>query len=70
MNAKLIVVLLLSAAALLFIIQNAAVVEIRLLFWSIQMSRSIWMILLLGVGIVIGWFLPAWLKHRRARTTR
>jgi len=67
MNAKLIVVLLLTAAALLFIVQNAAVVEIRFLFWSIQMSRSIWMILLLGAGIVIGWFLPAWLKHRRGR---
>ena len=67
MNAKLVVVLLLSAAALLFIIQNTAVVEIRFLFWSIQMSRSIWMILLLGVGIVIGWLLPAWFKHRRAR---
>jgi putative membrane protein len=66
-NAKLIVVLLLSAAALLFIVQNTAVVEIRFLVWSIQMSRSIWMILLLGAGIVIGWFLRAWLKHRRAR---
>ena len=70
MNAKLIVVLVLFAAALLFIIQNASVVEIRFLFWSIQMSRSIWMILLLGAGIVIGWFLPGWLRHRRGRTAR
>ena len=67
MNAKLIVVVLLSAAAVLFIIQNTAVVEIRFLFWSVQMSRSIWMILLLAVGIVIGWFLPGWFKHRRSR---
>ncbi|MGD8477768.1 MAG: LapA family protein [Burkholderiales bacterium] len=67
MNAKLIIVLLLSVAAVLFIIQNTAVVEIRFLFWSIQMSRSIWMVLLLAVGIVIGWSLSAWLKHRRAR---
>jgi uncharacterized integral membrane protein len=66
-NAKLIVVVLLSAAAVLFIIQNTAVVEIRFLFWSVQMSRSIWMILLLAVGIVIGWFLPGWFKHRRSR---
>ncbi|MGD2141317.1 MAG: LapA family protein [Burkholderiales bacterium] len=66
-NAKLIIVLLLSVAAVLFIIQNTAVVEIRFLFWSIQMSRSIWMVLLLAVGIVIGWSLSAWLKHRRAR---
>jgi len=66
-NAKLILVLLLSGAAVLFIIQNVAIVEIQFLFWSIQMSRSLLMFLLVGVGMLIGWFLHAWLKHRRAR---
>ena len=66
-NAKLFVVLFLLGAAVLFIIQNVAVVEIQFLFWSIQMSRSLLMFLLLAVGILIGWFLHAYMKHRRAR---
>jgi len=67
MNAKLVLVLLLLGAAVLFIIQNVAVVEIQFLVWSIQMSRSLLMFLLLAVGMLIGWFLHAWLRHRRAR---
>ena len=67
MNAKLILVLVLTGATVLFIIQNVAVVEIQFLFWSIQMSRSLLMFFLLAVGMLIGWFLHAWLRHRRAR---
>ena len=67
MNAKLILVLVLLGAAVLFIIQNVAVVEIQFLFWSMQLSRSLLMFLVLAVGILVGWFLHAWLKHQRAR---
>jgi len=66
-NAKLLVVLVLLGAAVLFIVQNVAVVEIQFLFWSMQMSRSLLMFLLLAIGILIGWFLHAFVKHRRAR---
>lgn len=65
MNAKLFFVLLLLGAAVLFIIQNVAMVEIQFLFWSMQMSRSLLMFFLLAVGILIGWFMHAYLKHRR-----
>ncbi len=67
MNAKLLLVLVLLGAVVLFIIQNVAVVEIQFLFWSMQLSRSLLMFLVLAVGILIGWFTHAWLKHRRAR---
>lgn len=67
MNAKLLVVLVLLGAAVLFIVQNVAMVEIQFLFWSMQMSRSLLMFLLLAIGILIGWFLHAFVKHRRAR---
>jgi uncharacterized integral membrane protein len=66
-NAKLLVVLVLLGAAVLFIVQNVAMVEIQFLFWSMQMSRSLLMFLLLAIGILIGWFLHAFVKHRRAR---
>ena len=65
MDAKLIGVLVLAGLVVLFIIQNVAVAEIQLLFWSIQMSRSLLMFLLLAVGMIIGWFLNAYLKKSR-----
>ena len=65
MNAKLLLVLLLLGAVVLFIIQNVAVVEIQFMFWSMQMSRSLLMFLVLAVGVLIGWFTHAYLKHRR-----
>ncbi|MEO0616702.1 MAG: LapA family protein [Pseudomonadota bacterium] len=40
---------------MVFAIQNAAVVEIRLLFWQIAFPRSLLIFLMLLIGIVIGW---------------
>lgn len=57
MSIKLVLSLVLAVLALIFIIQNAAVVEIHFLFWKVSMSRLIWMFLLLAVGLVIGWLL-------------
>jgi putative membrane protein len=69
-NYKLILILILAGLAVLFIIQNVTVVEIRLLFWSIQMSRSLLVFLLLAIGIIIGWFLHGYLKYRKGKSDR
>jgi putative membrane protein len=68
MNYKLILVLILTGLAVLFIIQNVAIVEIQFLFWSIQMSRSLLIFLLLAIGIIIGWFLHGYLKYRKGKS--
>ncbi len=65
MNFKFIAILILAGLAVLFIIQNVAVVEIQFLFWSIKMSRSLLMFLLLAIGIILGWFLHNYIKYRR-----
>jgi len=67
MNYKLILILILACLAGLFIIQNVAVVEIRFLFWSIQMSRSLFVFFLVAIGIIIGWFLHSFFKHRKGK---
>lgn len=64
MNHKLTLILFLSALSVIFIVQNVVVVEIRFLFWSIAMSRSLLMLLLLAIGISIGWFLHGFYSHR------
>ncbi len=68
MNFKLILILILAGLTVLFIIQNVTVVEIQFLFWSIQMSRSLLMFLLLAIGIIIGWFLHGYLKHKKDKS--
>ena len=68
MNYKLILSLILAGLILLFIIQNFAVVEIQFLFWSIQMSRSLLIFLLLAIGVIIGWFLHGYLKQRSGKS--
>jgi putative membrane protein len=67
MNAKLILILVLVGLAVIFIIQNVAIVEIQFLLWSFQMSRSLLIFLLLTIGILIGWFLQAFMRHRRSK---
>ena len=67
MNYKMLLILILSGLAVLFIIQNVAVVEIQFLFWATQMPRSLLMFLLLAIGIIIGWFLHGYVKHREAK---
>jgi putative membrane protein len=68
MNYKLIVVVVLAALGALFIVQNVAVVEIQFLFWSITMSRSLLIVLLLVLGIAIGWLLHGYLRFRQRKT--
>ena len=68
MNFKMLMILILSGLAVLFIIQNVAVVEVQFLFWATQMPRSLLMFLLIAIGVIIGWFLHSYVKHREAKS--
>ena len=65
MNYKLLLILVISGLAVLFIIQNVTVVEIRFLLWSVQMSRSLLIFILLAIGMIIGWVSRGYLQHHR-----
>lgn len=62
MNVKIISIVILVTLVVLFIIQNVAVLEITFLFWSLQMSRALFIFFLLAIGIIIGWLLHAHFK--------
>jgi len=64
-QTKLIVTLVLVGLAVLFIVQNASVVEIRFLFWKMSMSRALFMFFMLAVGIVSGWILHSYFLHKK-----
>lgn len=63
MKYKLISGIVLFFIIVIFIIQNAATVEIHLIFWTVSISRVLLMLIILLFGIVIGWILNSYFKH-------
>ena len=57
MNWKLWVVVTLLVLLGVFVLQNTKVVEVRLLFWKLEMSRSVLLLGVLGSGLAVGWLL-------------
>jgi putative membrane protein len=55
MNIKAYIGLALLLLVVIFIVQNAAVVDIQFLFWKLSMSRSLMIFFVLAIGVVIGW---------------
>jgi len=66
-NYKLVALLVVVGLVVLFIVQNTAVVEIRVLFWTVAMSRALMFFLLVCIGIGIGWFLRGRLAGHAVR---
>jgi len=64
MNAKLVVSLVVACLVVIFIVQNMAVVKVNILFWSLSMSRSLLVIVLVGVGMLVGWLLNSYVSYR------
>ncbi len=54
MKPKFIIILILVLLAVIFVIQNSAMVTIKLFFWSISMNQIIMICGLLLVGFLIG----------------
>ncbi|MFC1563673.1 lipopolysaccharide assembly protein LapA domain-containing protein [candidate division KSB1 bacterium] len=65
MNTKLVISLIIICFAVIFIIQNAAVVDTRFLFWTISMSRSLLIFIFLAIGIISGWILHSFFLHKK-----
>lgn len=66
-NLKLVVGLVLAGLIVLFTLQNADVVELRFLFWKWSVPRAVIIFSVLAVGIIIGWILSSWARHRRQK---
>jgi uncharacterized integral membrane protein len=64
MSYKLITGLIIVCLIVVFIIQNAAIVEIQVFFWTITMSRVLLMVILLFVGVLLGWLLKTYWLFR------
>ena len=65
MHTKLVVSLVLAGLAVLFIVQNAAVVDIQFIFWKMSMSRALFMFFMLATGILVGWMLHSYYLRKK-----
>ncbi len=68
MNYRLLFVMALFVLVLLFTAQNVVVVEVRFLSWSLEVSQALLIFLLLGIGIVIGWFFHGSIGHHKRKS--
>jgi uncharacterized integral membrane protein len=66
MNAKHIAMTVLAGLAVVIFIQNVAVVELRLLFWTLSIPGALLMFLILSVGTILGWWLRGALSRRKS----
>lgn len=67
MSFKLIYLLALAGMVTVFVFQNTAVVEVRFLLWTVAMSRALLIIVLLTIGIALGWLLHGVRTRRRRK---
>ena len=67
MAYKYMIATILLAFVMIFAVQNAAIVEIRLLFWEVTFPRSLLIFMMLLVGIVIGWVTRSMFRLSRTK---
>ncbi|UCG55727.1 MAG: LapA family protein [Phycisphaerales bacterium] len=65
-RVKVIAVVVLSILAVIVCLQNTEVVETKILFASVKMSRALLLIVTFGTGLVVGLLVMSQL-HRRFR---
>lgn len=65
MKLKLAITIFLLIFVIVFLIQNAAIVEIRFLFWNVAVPRSLLVVMLLLIGMIVGWFVRAMYRISR-----
>ena len=60
-----IILIFLIGLIIILVLQNTQVVEVRLLFWTISMSRALMLFGTLVIGLIGGWLLSL-PKRRKA----
>jgi lipopolysaccharide assembly protein A len=65
MSGKLVLVVVIIVLVALFIIQNITAVSINFLAWSLSMNGALLFIIILILGIVIGWLLHSFIIFRK-----
>lgn len=69
MNFKTISGLILLALFIIISIQNSEIISVHLLFWKVDISKLLLLIITLIVGIIIGMILPGFFNKQKKEQT-
>ena len=58
MNTKLVITIVVLFIFAVFLVQNAQVVTVSFLFWKIEASRAIVLMITFVIGLFTGWIFP------------
>lgn len=67
---KLAIALVLLGLLVIFSIQNAEELQVRILFWTVTTRRAFMLFIILAIGIVVGWVLHGLSASRRQSSSR
>lgn len=67
MYAKLLTAVILLILVLIFIFQNTQMVTIEFLAWRAETARGLMALVILLIGVVIGWLGRGQLAHRKKK---
>ena len=67
MNIKLVSVIILLFLFALFVVQNAQVVTVGFLFWKIEASRAIVLMITFVLGLASGWITAQFFRKKDRR---
>ena len=67
MSPKLITGAVLLLFILIFILQNATIVTVNVLFWKFSLSRSLMILFVLAAGLIIGWIGATVYHHNKQK---
>jgi len=70
MYYKLLLALALLVLVLIFILQNTAIVDINFLVWKFSLSRGLLVLIVLLVGVLVGWLGHTQIAHREKKRQR
>lgn len=63
MKIKLGVSLILAFLVFVFITQNTETVQVKFLFWSLEMSLVLMVFILFVAGVITGWLVSSYLRY-------
>ncbi len=64
MKPRIIIILLSALLVVIFSLQNAEIVQIKLLFWEMTFPRVLLILISVSIGIIIGMFISGHKKHK------
>ena len=70
MKIKLILAVIIIGLVAIFIIQNIMAVSIHFLIWTLSMNGALLFIIILILGIVIGWLLHTFITFRKKASNK